>query len=298
MSKPDFLVLRRGIVYEGDDSQLWALYPSPMISPAECDFIKESSNGQQKLVIREDSFDSISRIRRCRFYFQWGSRGRKAWNLQFVCNGIYGSMVGIAGGDFDEDDSCKIARLNNEQKTPVNKLVRIGGEPYAQEWKVVSVETNQWGHQVFTLKARSSFGAVPNLKDDPNNVNGDQLNEEAIKSLEQSIDNLVDAIHHQQPISVVDVARETTRVILAAWVGEPAREKDLGNIIKLHTVQGKKVLCSSAFIINRMHPRGKTAERESQAVNGNMIRQVTDEDADVTVYLVGMILREIGWAAL
>jgi hypothetical protein len=47
----------------------------------------------------------------------------------------------------------------------------------------------------------------------------------------------------------------------------------------------------AAKIINRLHPRGKSAEQEKRA-----LRQVIDEDAEASLHLIGLLLREIGWA--
>lgn len=53
---------------------------------------------------------------------------------------------------------------------------------------------------------------------------------------------------------------------------------------------------ATAQIVNRLHPRGKSAEREKQAANGKNLRPIIDEDAETSVQLSGLILRDIGWA--
>ena len=107
---------------------------------------------------------------------------------------------------------------------------------------------------------------------------------------------LVDTFHRFQPVPTVDAARETARVILAAWIGNEADEKDLQKVITL-IPKDRSVLTNAAFIVNRLHPRGKSSEQETQAGKGNFLRAPTEEDAETSVHLVGMMLREIGWAA-
>jgi hypothetical protein len=52
---------------------------------------------------------------------------------------------------------------------------------------------------------------------------------------------------------------------------------------------------SAAGIINRLHPRGKSAEQEKQARQGRQLRDVCDEDAKLSISLIGFLLREFEW---
>ena len=58
-----------------------------------------------------------------------------------------------------------------------------------------------------------------------------------------------------------------------------------------------ELITNAALIINRLHPRGKSAERERQANDGKALRPIDDLDAETSVHLIGLILRDIGWAA-
>ena len=69
IDSPYRLVFRRGIIYEGDLYQLWAIYPAPLVAPASCSVIEG-----RNLVFREDVFDPLTRIRRGRFYRCIGGR--------------------------------------------------------------------------------------------------------------------------------------------------------------------------------------------------------------------------------
>ena len=88
---------------------------------------------------------------------------------------------------------------------------------------------------------------------------------------------------------------EFARIILAAWLptvgGDEPEGDDLGNLIKA-VPRDRVGIKSAAEIINRLHPRGKLSEQERQAQKGRDIRDVSDEDGELSVSLVGFLLRE------
>lgn len=285
-----YLVFRRGIVYEGGWNQLWALYPTPLISLAACTRIEG-----RDLVFREDTFDPLTRIRRGRFYHRHGGRGANQWQASRVSNGLYGQMVGVPYGDqFDEDDSCELARIA-DAKVARKEIVQIGAGNATTAWQIVDVEQNLFGQQVFTLRAQSLFGVLPELSDELLNEQNSPLKQDKITQVGASLARLVDTYHRLQPVPTVDAARETARVILASWIGSKADGKDLKDVIDLIPKE-MSVLCSVAHIVNRLHPRAKTAAQETQAKKGNTLREPTEDDAQTSVQLIGMMLREIGWA--
>jgi hypothetical protein len=286
-----YLVFRRGIVYEGGRDQLWALYPMPLISPATCERIEV-----RDLVFREDSFDPLTRIRRGRFYQRYGGRGAMRWQASFVSNGLYGPLLGVPYCDeFDEEDSCKLVRIPDE-KTIRTAVVQIGTESATTAWRVVDIEQNLFGQQVVTLRAKSLFGVLPELSGELLDKQNSSLKQDKITQIGLSLDRLVDTHHRLQPVPTVDVARETARVLLAAWIGSEAVSKDLKDVIDL-IPEKMSVLRNTAYIVNRLHPRAKTAEQEAQARKGNSLREPIEDDAQTSVHLIGMMLREIGWAA-
>ena len=101
------------------------------------------------------------------------------------------------------------------------------------------------------------------------------------------------------PEYIVDVCREFARVILAAWLPTVEQRElqgdDLGNLIKA-VPRDRVGVKSAAKIINRLHPRGKSSEQERQAQGGRSLRDVSDEDGELSISLVGFLLREFGWA--
>jgi hypothetical protein len=60
------LAVRRGVFYEGDNNDLRAIHPTPVVSRASCPFITTPAG--LEVIFREDSFDPVTRIRRGRLY--------------------------------------------------------------------------------------------------------------------------------------------------------------------------------------------------------------------------------------
>jgi len=84
------------------------------------------------------------------------------------------------------------------------------------------------------------------------------------------------------------------KVILTAWIGAEAQGKDLAKVIPL--IPANMLISTWAVSISsRLHPRGKSSERETQAAAGVNIRTLTLEDAEVSVELVALLLRELKW---
>lgn len=109
---------------------------------------------------------------------------------------------------------------------------------------------------------------------------------------------MLDAALKFPPVSVADVCRESARVILANTYGDAfSSAKDLGNLIKKLDVELPKgdtmMISSTAKIINRFHPRGKTAARERLANAGKPLRSIINEDAILAVHLFGFLLTEL-----
>lgn len=113
--------------------------------------------------------------------------------------------------------------------------------------------------------------------------------------IRDAIDRLINAVHMQQPTPIVDVARETTKVVLTEWIGHSARGKDLGKDIG-SIPKDRELLRWASCLVNRLHPRGKSAEIETRAELGVRLRPLVDQDAETSIHLVGFVLREIRWA--
>lgn len=261
-----------------------AIYPVPVISRAACDFIETIAS--QEVVFREDSFDPVTRIRRGRLYK--GGRGAHRWEQVRIDNSQvfnWGTMHPDASYDpWEPDVGPEAVR---------GRIIEIGEGNFTTKWRIVDVERISIGHILLTLRSHSLFGLVPELLATLADMSGETVDG---KKVQVALDALVDTFHRQLPTSTVDAARETARVVLAAWMGAAAGARDLGDVIpkipgQLHLVR------KAAYIINRLHPRGKSAEQERQANSGNALRPIAYEDAGTSVQLIGLILREIGWSA-
>lgn len=287
---PDCLVFRSGIIYEGTTRQIWALYPAPLILPAIYKGIDEPD-----LAFREDVFDPLTRIRRGRFYTViGGQRSGCFYHTPDVSNGPYGRLPDSRSGDeFKEEGSGRIAYASNVDAAR-KEMVQLGLEGATTFWRVIDVEKNVHRQQVFTLRARSLFGVLPELSGEVMDKGTRPLDPDTLGQVRKSMDGLIDTYHRMQPVPTVDAARETCRVILASWIGREASGKDLKDVIDL-IPKGREVLKRGAYIVNRLHPRAKSSERENQASKRNALREPNDEDAETSVHLVGLVLREIGW---
>ncbi len=277
------LALWRGGFYEGSRHSVYSVRPLPVISPVTCDFIAKVG---REIVFREDDFDPVTRIRRGRIYV--GGSGAHQWD-QVSIDGQHtynwGTLLPTASYDawHPEESSHDI----------IGQIIRIGSPKFKTSWQIVGAEKLTINHIMLTLRAKSFIGVIPDIKADITDNNGQKID---VRPILVALDSLVDTYHRQQPTPTIDVARETARVILASYIGDKAQRKDLKDVIN-SVPQEYTVVRSTATIINRMHPRGKSAEQEAQAARGLRLRSITADDAEVSIHLVGLLIREIGWSA-
>lgn len=172
----------------------------------------------------------------------------------------------------------------------VKSVIFLGGVNYETAWRIIAAERLFNGETLFTLKATNTLGTLPDLADEA-------LPPERRKQVLEGLEKVADVAHNHLPVPIVDVCREFARVILSAWLpsvgGNPYG--DLGALVSAVPGDRLGVRCA-AGIINRLHPRGKSAEQENQARQGRQLRDVCDEDADLSISLVGFLLRELQWA--
>lgn len=278
----DRLAFWKDVFYEGSSYAVRTIPPATVISPVSCDFIP--THRKNEVLFREDNFDPVTRIRRGRLYVD--KSGVHGWDQVTVDSGITYNW-----GNLRPTASYELWKPDNNNKID-GSIVQIGMDGFETKWRIVGIEKIFIGHILLTLRANSLLGVIPELSVAITDKDNNPVDANPVQA---SLDALVDAFHHQQATPIVHVARETCRVILAAWIGPSALEHDLGKVIN-KIPKGKEMLTWAASIVNRQHPRGKSAEQEKQAANGVTLRPVVDEDAEVSVHLIGMLLREIGWA--
>ncbi len=142
MESPNFLVFRRGIVYEGTNEKLWALFPIPLVSPVK------SPATPKKYVFREDLCDLSTQTRRGRFYSSLGGFGCH-WDCSIVSNNIYWVIVGCANNQFIAERIYTIADTDHIES---REIIQIGDGTKSSSWKIIDIEKNIFGQNVFTLR--------------------------------------------------------------------------------------------------------------------------------------------------
>ncbi len=289
MTDVSFILLAKpntGDYYEGNFNFLRPIYPRPAVSPARVSDVVI----QREVVFREDSYDPTTRIRRGRFY-------RQSQKTAQIPSGLVHHLpyprpteiIGGTGGKVFE------FQFTYEQDNELNEAlvqshgydVLIGQHPAETRWKVIDAEGLNDGTILFTLKSLSSFGLLPVLETDDSDV-------------ASASEMVLNAALKFPPVSVVDVCRESARIVIAKKYGkEFSSERDLGDLIRKVDRQfpdETKMISLAAKIINRLHPRGKSAEQERQASGGKSLRSLIDDDAVLAVRLYGFLLAELKFA--
>lgn len=293
------LALRRGLIYELDGNFGRAVHPVPILTCATSDWIRTgvANVGCMPLIFREDSFDPVTRIRRGRLYLFDDSHGARSIPSQRVHNYPFGPHIGAGGGWVPDCWYKPVERTDFDAGVCLEGLqINLGEGDFETLWRVAGVERITTGDLLFTLRALSSFGVLPPMREDLQSKDGESVVANRVQQVHVTLDKLVDAFHVQQPVPIVDVARETARIILTAWIGTDVEGRDLGEVCKQIPEKEKGLTRWAASIINRLHSRGKSSHQEQQEAEGKMLRPVIDEDAEASVQLIRLLLREIGWA--
>ena len=288
-----YFALRRDLAYEGDGNFFRAIHPTPVLTRATWPGLTPTHDapGCPSPLFREDSFDPVTRVRRGRLYVLTNPSSL-ILSPDRVHNYPYGPNIGVDGGWQADGYYRPVATGDFPDAQRIESMELVLGEaPGFTYWRVVAVERISSGELLFTLRARSSLGALPILAESLSARDGNPVAHEPIRA---ALDQLVDAFHRQQATPIVDVARETVKVILTSWLGASAHGKDLGKVI-VEIPDDKPLMCWAASIVNRLHPRGKSAERETRAAQGVKLRPLIDDDAETSIHLVGLLLREAGW---
>ena len=283
------------LFYEGKANWGHAVWPSPVVTPAEIVTEPEgrlhSEDGRNHvtddMVFREDSFDPVTRIRRGRFY-QAGNRQPSEWHVQVhpaVPNEALRADKGIIEKSLDTFYGHPIRhQFSKCRKQP---MVRLGVKDRLTLWNIIAIESISTGEDLVTLKSCSSLGILPE-------VESSGIPESSRKAVMETLDIFADEVHRAAPASVIDRARESiSQVLLAHLALEGENAKDLGDLIKvLERKHGQKVITiAAAKIIARLHARAKPVEKAKHS-----LREICQQDAELATQCVGVILCELGWA--
>lgn len=226
------------------------------------------------LLFREDNFDPITRIRRGRFYKK-SDKGNPR-----DCR-----VPGYISGNPPRPQSLIIYMpYYNIEK---NQLIAIGSG--SSVWRVISTDRISTGEFLVTLKSRNTFGVIS------------EIDEEKIpkihkKEIISGLDHFVDVANRETPDLIVDAARYVAVSLIRSYLYMKYKDDnilkiDLGSLIKKLEEDEKKLSVYAAHIINRLHPRNKSGERETYN-----LRSITEEDSETAVCLIGFLLQEFEWA--
>lgn len=286
ISNSAILAERDGVFYEGSDNQLWVINPGPVISEAKFfPLLSPPPNSDVILTtmyFREDSYDSTTRVRRGRFYGldatgrfpEWPHNSVNPWPRPPLPMALQGLVQMHSVYRRVKIDISRIMLLKD------TTVVSLGTAGYESDWRVIDVELTANGELFFTIKSIFPSGVLPPLK---------------TKDVETAAayENVVDAALKYSPVSVVDVCRESSCVILRKHLNASG---DLDSLIK-KIPRENIMMISAATIIKRLHPRGKSSELLKQAKNGTPLRPIVDDDAALSVRLFGLLMMECGIAS-
>jgi hypothetical protein len=169
-------------------------------------------------------------------------------------------------------------------------IVAFGARAAFTLWRVVDIERMITGEDLVTLRARSSFGLLPVLREEA-------VPEDALPKVMEILETLTQAAYSSAPASVIDRARDAAQWCIGVWWAEvigdrSARTEDLSGLSKMLDREGRVVVASLARTIARLHARGKPNEQERRAVRPPM-----EGDAEYVITAMGLLMREIGWAS-
>ena len=190
-----------GDYYEGSRNFLRAIYPRPNVSPATV----EGYLPHHEVVFREDSYDPTTRTRRGRFYSTSGhahlQEGRVSYHPYLKPIVFFG---GPAGQFEFQWTFAQDQKLNTSVLACVDYGVLIGVPPAQTVWRVIDAEALSDGTTLFTLKSLSSLGLLPAL-------------DTKLQEVTDAAEKVIEAIKYS-PVPIVDVCRESARVVIATKV--------------------------------------------------------------------------------
>lgn len=232
----------------------------------------ETSHNDKILLFREDSFDPVTRIRRGRFY----KRLPNSRSCKIAPKGAPGSIISSTLAIYDSYYN----KFNTKQ------LIAIGSEDSV--WRVIATDRLSTGEFLVTLKSRNVFGVIPEVEE----YELPEIHKEKIIS---ELDYFVDAANRETPGSIVDAARRTAVVLISSHLSPENKEpnifqKDLGPL-SAELKKIKELSGVAAEVINKLHPRNKPNEQER-----HKSRDISEEDAELAVSLIGLLLQEFDWA--
>jgi hypothetical protein len=168
-------------------------------------------------------------------------------------------------------------------------ILAFGARSAYSLWRVVDVELTVSGEDLVTLRARSSLGLLPELREIA-------VPSDALPKVKETLETLVVAAHTSAPSSVIDRARDAALSCAGAWlsekIGDPRfRTKELAELAKTAESANHVLAASALRSIARLHADAKPNVQELKSARPPM-----EADAEYALAAIGLMLRDIGWA--
>lgn len=289
------------VVYEGSGMLGRAILPVPVISAA---VIASSSvttipspgtteSLEIPLIFREDSFDSVTRVRRGRFYERNTSQPVN-WLVyshpELASESKHRDYHGTISKSLVTFHSCPVS-LRYFDQIEGQPLVVIGNESRVTIWTVVSTEITLSREEIVLLRQRSTFGALPEIY-------WGKVPEQGREQVRNTMGILSADLFSAGPESVIDRARDAGSAILSTYLVDrklATGKEDIGNLVSILAKQPRSdrpnICLNGADILAILHPRAKPSEQAKRP-----LRAVREQDAELAVQLVGTMLCDLGWA--
>lgn len=239
----------------------------------------EDDLGITQFVFIDDGYDPVTRIRKGRIYQRYLSSQPHQWKAK-PDRPSFAPPSAYTFAQFSLS-----AYLRNEEIH--NPIIALGTKQQFTLWSLVDVESTVAKESVVYLKARKTFGALPD-------IDYEKINEASRERVRDKINTLANEIHIGGPETVVDRCREALTAILSAYAQEHGLAKEGLDLSALANVLEKNknyVAANLAKTVAIFHSRGKHAEQEKRD-----IRPLTEQDAELAVQAVGTVMHDLGLA--
>lgn len=288
-----------GSVFEGLNGPELPVQPRPTVS--QCHLIESEADWGRlpqglnreahRWVFREDSFDPVTRIRRGRLYQPYGTSQPSSTVINR--DPLGDNAAGQTG-------AARLVQLEMYRYIACTGVLAIPNQAYGltlvlgsgagvSAYTIVQLEMLVTGDVMATLKAKTAFGVIPDLKESA-------VPEASRKPVRQALERAVNSAFRETSVSVVDQCRNAMATVLAHFLAaqdnaDDLIRKELGQLARLLADRQMEVCGNAAAIVARLHSRGKSNEQHAKGM-----REPVDEDAEFAVHALGLVMREIGWA--
>jgi hypothetical protein len=293
-----------GLVCAGPNYACYPVWPLPILSSTK---LIESPQDFQSIPINDDaaahgwlfyeySFDPVSRIRRGRLFQHLGNSDSQD-SLVEVHPVIASEARGPTQLRKTVNPFIECTDLLNIPNRGEGLQLAIGMAGAYSLWRIVQTEKLISNDVMVTLRAESAFDILPSL-------DTSKMTPHSVPLIKKALERVLDAAYKELPTSVVDQCRNAATVVVSHWLQQlqgtlQATYDDLGkcvNAVQSHfksPEQPRHLLCSALEIINKLHPRVK--DNEARRMD---LRPVSDADAELSVRVLGFVIREVGWALI